>query len=252
MSGERWTLYRLPGANWTLLADDMSLPSRAETVEVAPVNEHPQVGGAEAAELDRLRRATCAWLAGALEEGKAVTFGPAHADLFRSLSGVGPDAPITEADFLHKLLDEPSPEHSLDSEGEQLTMIALALKNQGIEDCTPEEGVGILICRVLEIRRERDEAEQSHPAISKEQRERLGQIANRVDIHAREISRSEPHTGRGLKADAALLRSLATEGEEPCNHNWVDPSNEVVDADGHKLCTNCGAVRSLEDQEGSE
>ena len=98
-------------------------------------------------------------------------------------------------------------EHSLDSEGEQLTMIALALKNQGIEDCTPEEGVGILICRVLEIRRERDEALQSHPAISKEQGERLERVAQVLD------GKAKWPLCESAADDAAFLRSLATEGE---------------------------------------
>lgn len=35
----RFTLYRLPGANWTLLGDDMGVSSRAETVEVVPLSE---------------------------------------------------------------------------------------------------------------------------------------------------------------------------------------------------------------------
>lgn len=39
---EQWQIYRTPGAGWILLADDMGLSSRAETLEVVPKLEAEQ------------------------------------------------------------------------------------------------------------------------------------------------------------------------------------------------------------------
>ena len=32
-------------------------------------------------------------------------------------------------------------------------------------------------------------------------------------------------------------------GDKHCVHHWVDPTNEVVDANGHELCVNCGRIQ---------
>lgn len=34
--------------------------------------------------------------------------------------------------------------------------------------------------------------------------------------------------------------------EDQCQHQWVDPTNPVVQANGHELCVKCGALRDVE------
>lgn len=34
-------------------------------------------------------------------------------------------------------------------------------------------------------------------------------------------------------------------GFDQCHHEWVDPSNEVVDGNGSKLCLKCFALADL-------
>ena len=34
--------------------------------------------------------------------------------------------------------------------------------------------------------------------------------------------------------------------QEQCTHAWIDPTNEVVNANGHEICKHCGLVKRKE------
>lgn len=46
-----------------------------------------------------------------------------------------------------------------------------------------------------------------------------------------------------LDAMDDMVEESAVEASLPCDHNWVDPSNAVVQAGTHRLCTKCGLFK---------
>lgn len=48
------------------------------------------------------------------------------------------------------------------------------------------------------------------------------------------------------KRNLELLQKQVRDKKEKqgkCQHNWVDPSNEKVDANGYMVCTKCGSLK---------
>lgn len=41
----------------------------------------------------------------------------------------------------------------------------------------------------------------------------------------------------------AICRAIVAYEEQSCTHQWVDPTNEAIDANGHKVCVLCGAIQ---------
>jgi hypothetical protein len=59
-------------------------------------------------------------------------------------------------------------------------------------------------------------------------------------------------TGRRSRRGSSFYR-LTNQGraalqERTCEHDWVDPSNDVVDANGLFLCKRCGALQERGEQ----
>jgi hypothetical protein len=48
---------------------------------------------------------------------------------------------------------------------------------------------------------------------------------------------------RAAVVEASRWLCPGPEGEPPRMHDWVDPSNAVVEGSGYGLCVNCGAFR---------
>jgi hypothetical protein len=86
---------------------------------------------------------------------------------------------------------------------EELTMIALALKNHGIEDCTPEEGVEKLIESTY-LRR----VNVTRSGFAPEDRERVLRIAEVIERTAYEDG--DFFAQQSAKNEAAFLRNLAS------------------------------------------
>jgi hypothetical protein len=81
--------------------------------------------------------------------------------------------------------------------------------------------------------------------------ERLLQISDASLRDAEELERGSSLCHRWSGSSVALGEVLyVLDATDPlatdCEHEWVDPSNEVVDADGHKLCTRCGAIQKTQ------
>lgn len=57
------------------------------------------------------------------------------------------------------------------------------------------------------------------------------------------------HQPIGLAAEAMEELEAALQAD-PCDHEWVDPSNEVVEAGAWRLCLRCGLYAIPEEVSG--